>query len=179
MTAAAFQAAYSDWRIVKGRKVIQVVFELPLEAADTAYQVLGGMPIGASEIWCAIARLTDPEPQRAPSPSSSVAASPRPEPGIPVGADKYVPAPDGPRKFAALPYAQQAAMRCREPIYRVFLREMCAKGTTTHDECAEAIRDLCEVESRADIRAGTDAEAKWLELEKWFDAWKVKDRVMA
>src|SRR5690348_1035465 len=57
MTAAAFQATYSDWKVVKGRKVVQVVFELPLETADAAYQALGGMPIPANEVWCGIARL--------------------------------------------------------------------------------------------------------------------------
>jgi hypothetical protein len=57
----AFRATYSDWKVVKGRKVIQVVLELPLEAADQAYQVLGGMPMAANEIWCAVARLDDAE----------------------------------------------------------------------------------------------------------------------
>ena len=54
---AAFSASYSDWRVIKGRKVIQVVLEVPLEAADHAYNVLGGMPKFGSEQWFAVARL--------------------------------------------------------------------------------------------------------------------------
>lgn len=54
---AAFSATYSDWRIVKGRKAVQIVFEVPLEAAHHAYNVLGGMPNFGSENWFAIARM--------------------------------------------------------------------------------------------------------------------------
>jgi len=57
MTAAAFQATYSDWRLIKGRKCVQVVFEVPVEQADQAYQVLGGMPDPSKSVWCAIARM--------------------------------------------------------------------------------------------------------------------------
>ena len=54
---AAFSASYSDWRIVKGRKVVQIILEVPIEAADHAYNVLGGMPKFGAEQWFAIARL--------------------------------------------------------------------------------------------------------------------------
>lgn len=54
---AAFSASYSDWRVVKGRKVVQIIFEVPIEAAGHAYNVLGGMPNFGSEDWFAIARL--------------------------------------------------------------------------------------------------------------------------
>lgn len=54
---AAFSASYSDWRLVKGRKVVQIVFEVPMEAAGHAYNVLDGMPKFGSEQWFAIARM--------------------------------------------------------------------------------------------------------------------------
>ena len=54
---AAFTATYSDWRVVKGRKVVQIVLEVPLEAAGHAYNVLGGMPTFGSENWFAVARM--------------------------------------------------------------------------------------------------------------------------
>lgn len=53
----AFSASYSNWRVVQGRKVVQLVFEVPLEAADFAYRVLGGMPNNGEEKFFAIARL--------------------------------------------------------------------------------------------------------------------------
>jgi hypothetical protein len=54
---AAFSASYSDFRIIKGRKVVQVVLELPLEAAGHAWNVLGGVPDPSKETWFAVARL--------------------------------------------------------------------------------------------------------------------------
>jgi len=54
---AAFSASYSDWKVIKGRKVVQIVLEVPLEAAHHAYNVLGGMPKFGSEEWFAVARM--------------------------------------------------------------------------------------------------------------------------
>lgn len=55
--AAAFSAEYADWKIIKTRKVVSISFEVPLEAAHHAYNVLGGMPNFGNEQWFAIARL--------------------------------------------------------------------------------------------------------------------------
>ena len=55
----AFSATFSDFRLVKGRKVAQIVLECPLEQADAALAVLGGVPNPASERWVAVARLKD------------------------------------------------------------------------------------------------------------------------
>jgi hypothetical protein len=54
---AAIRAAFSDFRLVKGRKVCQLVLEVPIEEADKALQALGGLPQPATEAWVAIARL--------------------------------------------------------------------------------------------------------------------------
>ena len=54
---AAFEATYSEWRLIKTRQAIQIIFEVPLHRSDEAYQVLGGMPQPGSEQWFAIARL--------------------------------------------------------------------------------------------------------------------------
>lgn len=58
-TPAAFSATYSDLKLIKTRKVVQFVFEVPLEAAEHAMNVLGGMPSPMSEKWFAIARLQE------------------------------------------------------------------------------------------------------------------------
>lgn len=54
---AAFSATYSDLKLIKTRSVVQFVFEVPLEAAGHAMNVLGGMPSPMAETWFAIARL--------------------------------------------------------------------------------------------------------------------------
>lgn len=73
---AAFEGTYSDWRIVKGRKVVQIVIEVPMEKADHAYQVLGGMPNTGAEAWLAIARLAGKSrmPEQKTSPVAQQAA---------------------------------------------------------------------------------------------------------
>ena len=56
---AAFSATYSDWKVIKTRQVVQIVLEVPLKAADHAYNVLGGMPNFESEKWFGVARLKE------------------------------------------------------------------------------------------------------------------------
>lgn len=58
MTApAAFKATF-DFRLVKGRKVAQIVVEVPIEEADNALKALGGIPRPDLERWVAVARLS-------------------------------------------------------------------------------------------------------------------------
>lgn len=61
---AVFSAFYADWKVLKTRSAVAVVFEIPIEAADYAYRVLGGMPNFGSPQRFAIARL-DPEKVKA------------------------------------------------------------------------------------------------------------------
>ena len=56
---AAFSAIYSDWKLIKTRGVVSISFEVPLEAAGHAYNVLDGMPTYGEEKFFAIARLND------------------------------------------------------------------------------------------------------------------------
>lgn len=58
---AAFTATYSDLKVVRTRQVVQFIFEVPLEAADHAINVLGGMPSPMQERWFAIARMESPK----------------------------------------------------------------------------------------------------------------------
>jgi hypothetical protein len=58
---AATQGTFSDFRLIKGRKVCQIVIEVPIEQADQALVALGGLPQPATEAWVAIARLETKE----------------------------------------------------------------------------------------------------------------------
>src|SRR3954471_1246437 len=55
--AAVTQGTFADFRLIKGRKVAQLVFEVPIEQADQALAALGGLPQPATEAWVALARL--------------------------------------------------------------------------------------------------------------------------
>lgn len=183
MTTAAFKATYAEWRVIKTRATVQIVFEMPVEKADEAYQALGGMPIAAREVWCAIARLEKEVMRSGASDGPAVAVGKGTE-GLtqpPPSTVLRIKTGEAERRdWNSLAYSQRAGIRCEEPIFRAFLREMCGKpDVRSADSAATAIREICEVESRGDIRKGTEAEKKWLEIESWFAAWQTKERAMA
>lgn len=60
--AAIIKATFSEWRMVKGRKVLQIICEVPLEAQGHVFQALGA-PMPDAETWVAIARLQEPTAQ--------------------------------------------------------------------------------------------------------------------
>ena len=98
---AAFRATYSDWKLIRTRKCVQLVFEVPIEESNKAYEVLGGMPNPACEVWCAVARLVNPAEEVAQQPPPSA---------IPdkAGAPRYS-------------LSQRAVLLCKQPIFRRFL----------------------------------------------------------
>lgn len=53
----AIQATFSDFKLIKSRSVVQLVLELPIEAADAALASLGGIPQPGAERWVAVAPL--------------------------------------------------------------------------------------------------------------------------
>lgn len=57
MTDAAFTAEFADFKLIKGRKVVVICLEIPLEQADKALAVLGGIPNPAESRHVAVARL--------------------------------------------------------------------------------------------------------------------------
>lgn len=59
--AGSFQATYADWKVIKTRKVIQIILEVPIEDEKRAYTALDGMPTSANEIWVGVARLHPPD----------------------------------------------------------------------------------------------------------------------
>lgn len=149
-TKAAFQATYADWRLIKTRKCVQIVLEVPLEQADQAYAVLGGMPMPAAETWCAVARLV---PQAEAAPDKPAAAR------KPVAPEKRL--------------AQQAAIVCGEPAFWRFLEaEHNCQHIADKDDAAAALRSLCNVASRSEIVRGTPAGDAWDRLYGAYLAWE-------
>jgi hypothetical protein len=164
MTAAAFRATYSDWRVVKGRKVVQVVFEVPIESADLAYQVVGGMPHPGTEAWFGIAKL-DPrqqqEEQAAPRKAPVPTAQPRqgsPTTPHPAGAPKHN-------------YAQRLGIACSQPAFWQFVRGKIPQkhyinvdNVDSEATAADAVRFICGVTSRRDTHVGSPAGDKARDL---------------
>jgi len=58
----AIKARYADWRPVKGRKVLQVVLEVPLEQQNEVLKLLGA-PLPDRDLWVAVAVLDESKGQ--------------------------------------------------------------------------------------------------------------------
>ena len=66
--------------------------------------------------------------------------------------------------------AQQAGALCASAVFQVFL------DCQTEQETIEAVRDACGVASRSEIRVGTPAGDKWLDLVARFHGWQEAER---
>lgn len=174
MTDAAFKACYAEWKVIKTRATVQLVFELPIERADEAYQALGGMPIAAHEVWCGIARL-DLSKEQAPPPHPAE-ATPRPAHApqpLPVGENKQK------RPFGEMAPSQQAGMLCHDLVFQKFLSEehpdrwvelRARKPSEPLSDRAKAIvYQICKVTSRAQIDADN---ADWSALVLAYRLWQ-------
>jgi|SRR6185503_8528121 len=156
----AFRATYSDWKLIKTRGVVQVVMEVPLADADAAYDVLGGMPVHGKERWFGIAAIKSPEQKEdraAPRQTSS--------PGIPTGGAK--------RDWRDIPPAQQAGIRCEEPVFAAFLKETRKDDWHETQDATDCVRLICGVESRSELGTNQRARIIWHQLDSAFQAWKV------
>lgn len=159
---AAFRGTYSDWRLVKTRAVVQVIFEIPLADSDAAYEVLGGMPVHGNERWFGIAALKSPQQEAEESRQD------KPQ------------APDGDRQnWRDVKPSAQAAMRCDQAPFWAFLREEHKQRVTSKDDAATAVRKICGVNSRAHFNDNHIARVAWHQLDSQFLAWQAKERVGA
>lgn len=68
--------------------------------------------------------------------------------------------------------AQQAGALCTKPVFQQFLYEMGESANPCLRSTEEAVRRICEVESRSSIVPGTSAARKWDKLIGQFEMWK-------
>ena len=123
----AVLATFSDFKIVKGRKVAQLILEVPLEGAQAALVALGGVPQPDSAQWVGIAPV-DPDAAQKP-------------------AEK--------RKGGKL--AQRAGILCGEPAFIRFLHERYQVSPSTPENAAGYSRAYCGVESRSELDHNEEA----------------------
>lgn len=75
--------------------------------------------------------------------------------------------PAGPsrRKFSDMPLSQQAAIRCGDNDFKLYL------GASNEDDAAAIIKKKCCVQSRREIVEGSPAGAVWLDIERRYQSW--------
>ena len=70
-------------------------------------------------------------------------------------------------------YAAEAAIKCGEPAFRVFLEERHGmERPLTDDKVAARLRSLLGVTSRRDLNSDERAAARWKDIRREFDAWR-------
>ncbi|WP_313193127.1 hypothetical protein [Shinella zoogloeoides] len=132
MDKLAISATFVDYRRIKGRKVHQIIFEVPSEKWQETYSVLGEPSIETSD-WFAIAKMQGIEPEKA--------------------------------KGGRL--AQRAGILSNEGGFAAFAAEKFGK------EPVALIYDFCGVASRAHLDHDESAAAKFHELTREYDAWRI------
>lgn len=82
-------------------------------------------------------------------------------------------------KWGNLGPAQQCALRCKDPIFRAFLREELQTPVESEEDAVMEVRAFLGVESRSELSHPGRAEARtrWYRLDDEFQAWKVRDSV--
>lgn len=178
---AATLATFSDFRIVKTRKLAQFVFEVPIEDADKALAALGGLPRSDGERWCGIALITkSASPEADAGHDSTVTLSsakagdgglsaPEPAPseavagGAPPVLRSHSEAGKQRRHFSELPLPTQAALLSQDERFQKWILPICTDGDRT-ELAAQEIRVECAVGSRADIKPGTQAAERFARL---------------
>jgi hypothetical protein len=144
-TPAAIQATFADYRRVRGRKVGQLVFEVPLEQLHDAIASLGGEPSVEQDTWVAIARLND-----APAAQSAGAKWMPPDANFPV---------------------KQAVLTCKKEAFWQFIRESVKSRCDNEEDAATYVRRVCRVNSRSDFATNPEALQRWNFLLSAFNAW--------
>lgn len=147
---AVISGDFSTFRHVQGRKVLQLVIEIPAEQAADVFSTFG-YPGSGNPIPVAVARL---------NPTVS-----QPET---VQKEK--------RTFSHLPFPQQAALRCQEPEFWRWMNDTLAETFNNRvegmEQAVSVVRQLCGVESRSEIKPGTEAARTWEGIEAEYYAWQ-------
>jgi hypothetical protein len=162
----AFRATFADMKLVKTRQVAQLIFEIPSEDFDAAYEILGGVPIAGKERWFGIAAIKSPEEKEArAAPRQAVPQSSRPD-----GAK---------RDWRDLDPTTQAGMHCNDAVFSAFLREKRPDDWHEAANTTDCVRLICGVASRKELSTNHKARVIWKQLDDEFQAWRALERVGA
>jgi hypothetical protein len=145
MDKAAFKGGLVGIKNVGYDASVHLTIALPQELGAEIIAAFG-WPTVKNPIPVAVARLEREAPKRETEPIASQ------------------------RRFEDLSPAQQAGILCREPEFAEFMKWE-APGCANAD-VAEAVKIYCGVDSRADIKEGTDAYRIWASLLKAYRQWQ-------
>src|SRR6185312_3129510 len=179
------RADFANWRPVQGRKVVQLILEVPIEQTHEVMMKLG-VPMPGESKWVAVALLeygrcagesADGEQRNARKPfegsetgDGPIGNTPSPTTAPIATGGTSATQPKERRPFASLPLSQQAAIRCQDNDFKLFL------GASNADDAVHKVREFCGVESRSKIIDGERSGALWHDMEQQFQSWLTDQR---
>lgn len=150
------RGTFADFKTVKTRGVCQLIIEVPIEAADHALAVLGGVPQAKAEQWVGLAPITAPE---------TTTEAPK-APDVPETPDEQKHPVH--RSWGELSPTQQAGIACHDPDFQ---RWICTDGSEVcESEAARLVRSACNVSSRSHIGIYPASATAWGKLYTQFKA---------
>jgi hypothetical protein len=156
---AIIEADYTEWRMVKTRSSLQLIFEVPLERQEQVMRALG-VPLPNVSTPVAIARLV-PAAER-----SNVVQIEDHRPVDDLDDELHKP----PR-----PLSQIAGMFCNNVLFQKFIEEE-SDGwdhRPTTDEAADWLRHACGIKSRAELNTNEAAAARFRMIRGQYEAWRL------
>lgn len=177
MTAAAFQGTFADFRMVRGRKVAQIIVEVPLEQAGAALEAMGGLPMPEESRWVAVARMNLPTGNKATAVGQVAGGGateiPREKRSLEAGTANVpgshaAPAGVAREKTPAQKAAIRCVLLCKEPAFREWLGRY-ALESDTEEAAAERVRELIGAKSRRDIAIEPNVFDLWSKLVDEYD----------
>lgn len=154
---AVIRATYATWKPIPSRKVLQLVFEIPIEQQQEALTVLGIPKIETAQ-WYAIAKLALPASAGGASqPSEQEAQRPN---DLPIKSA---------RKLTDYPRSQQAAIKLQDPEFIKWLSHTYPGNHNNLGSWNNVLKWALNIESKRDLNADTVAAARWDEMLASFD----------
>lgn len=136
------------------------VLRLVIQAADMDQRITSA-PMG-TRFMAALVEVGDDElPKEQPAPPEV----------------KAEPAPKAKKSWREQPPAQQAGIRCDEPIFIAFLKETYPEEWREFEDAAEFVRFYCGVKSRSELNTIHKSQDIWHQLDSQFQAWKTAESV--
>lgn len=155
---AIISAEFTEWKMVKTRSTLQLVFEVPLEMQEHVMRALG-TPLPNRSNPVAICRLVEGATQQPAQISHANDAGDTEDiPGKP------------PR-----PLSQVSAILCNIVAFRRFIMEQYEgwDQLPTADEAADWVREQCGVQSRREFDTDDAAAANFRNIRSAYSAWMI------
>jgi hypothetical protein len=162
------EATYTEWKMIKTRKVLQLILEIPLERQGDVLIRLGP-PMPDREKWVAVALLDelvargqDPKAQLKGMLERSLEHEARPK-----DLDRSLA---GKQHYANSSVMEQARDRsiflANHPKFIAWANGVCKSyNIIDHTDAAIFIRERCGVDSRAEIAIDPDAYREFIKME--------------